>query len=171
MTLLILHACVLLLILLCAALCHAVCLWSCTRISLLQPSCNAQTSRASLNCAIHKCRTCEHIPCVEVKAGCMERGSTLAPTQQRSILSYEVTGRIVIIMVMVFILYDGPPQRLGRCCPDTTRSRPVRLKFGTMHGKHLFLKHAKVLRQANFKVDDDLTPLQQQDRRILRRGC
>ena len=45
--------------------------------------------------------------------------------------------------------------------------RPVRLKFGTMHGRHLFLKYAKVLRQAGFKVDDDLTPLQQQERRFL----
>ena len=62
---------------------------------------------------------------------------------------------------------DGPPQRLGRCCPDTTRPRPIRLKFGTMHWKHKFLKYAKVLRQAGFKVDDDLTPLQQQERRLL----
>ena len=62
---------------------------------------------------------------------------------------------------------DGPPQRLGRCWPDTTKPRLVRLKFGTMHGKHLFLKNAKVLRQAGFRVDDDLTPLQQRERGLL----
>ena len=62
---------------------------------------------------------------------------------------------------------DGPPQRLGRCWPDTTKPRPVRLKFGTMHGKHLFLKYAKVLRQAGSRVDDDLTPLQQRERGLL----
>lgn len=44
---------------------------------------------------------------------------------------------------------------------------PVRLKFNTMHGKHPFLKYAEVLRQAGFKVNDDLTPLQQQERRFL----
>ena len=47
------------------------------------------------------------------------------------------------------------------------KPRPVRLKFGTMHGKHLFLKYAKVLRQAGFRVDDDLTPLQQRERGLL----
>ena len=31
--------------------------------------------------------------------------------------------------------------------------------------KHLFLKHAKVLRQADFKVDGDFIPLQQQERK------
>ena len=36
-----------------------------------------------------------------------------------------------------------------------------------MNGKHLFLKYAKVLRQAGFRVDDDLTPLQQQERTLL----
>ena len=36
-----------------------------------------------------------------------------------------------------------------------------------MHGKHKFFKYAKGLRQAGFKVDDDLTPLQQQERRLL----
>ena len=37
-----------------------------------------------------------------------------------------------------------------------------------IHGyEHLFLKYAKVLRQAGHNVDDDLTPLQQQERRFL----
>ena len=36
-----------------------------------------------------------------------------------------------------------------------------------MHGKHLLLKYAKVLRQAGFRVDDDLTPLQQRERGLL----
>jgi len=62
---------------------------------------------------------------------------------------------------------DGPPQSLGRRWPDATRPRPVRLKFGTMHGKHLFLQYSKVLRQAGFRVDDDLTPLQQRERGLL----
>ena len=30
------------------------------------------------------------------------------------------------------------PQRMGRRSSDNTRSRPVRVKFGTLHGKHLF---------------------------------
>ena len=50
---------------------------------------------------------------------------------------------------------DGQPQRLGRYCPDATTPRPVRLKFGTLDGKHLFLKYAKVVRQAGSKVDDE----------------
>ena len=36
-----------------------------------------------------------------------------------------------------------------------------------MHGKHLFLKYAKVLRQAGFRVDDNLTPLQQREPGLL----
>ena len=65
------------------------------------------------------------------------------------------------------VCVDGQPQRLGRYCPDATRPRPVRLKFGTLDGKHLFLKYAKVVRQAGLKADDDLTPLQQQERTLL----
>ena len=60
-------------------------------------------------------------------------------------------------------MFDGPLERLGRQSPDNSRPRPLRVKFGTLQGKHLFLKHAKVLRQAGFKVDDDLTRLQQQE--------
>ena len=36
-----------------------------------------------------------------------------------------------------------------------------------MHGKHLFLKYAKLLQQAGFRLDDDLTPLQQRERGLL----
>ena len=43
----------------------------------------------------------------------------------------------------------------------------MRLKFGTLDGKHLFLQYAKVVRQACLKVDDDLAPLQQQERTLL----
>ena len=32
---------------------------------------------------------------------------------------------------------------------------------------HLFLKYAKVCRQAGIRVDDDLTPLQQRERGLL----
>ncbi|KAL3146616.1 hypothetical protein ABBQ32_000848 [Trebouxia sp. C0010 RCD-2024] len=47
---------------------------------------------------------------------------------------------------------DGPPwEGTVQIPPD---QGPVRLKFGTMHRKHLFLKYAEVLRQAGFKVDD-----------------
>ena len=62
---------------------------------------------------------------------------------------------------------DGPPERLGTPSVDNSRPRPLRVKFGTLQGKHLFLKHAKVLRQAGFKVDDDLTRLQQQEQKSL----
>ncbi|KAL3156597.1 hypothetical protein ABBQ38_000886 [Trebouxia sp. C0009 RCD-2024] len=62
---------------------------------------------------------------------------------------------------------DEVPQRLGRRSSDDTRSRPVRVKFGTLRGKHLFLKHAKVLRQAGFRLDDDLTRLQQKERKSV----
>ena len=57
------------------------------------------------------------------------------------------------------------PKRLGRRSSDNTRTRPVRVKFGTLCGKHLFLKYAKVLRQAGFRIDDDLTRLQQEERK------
>ena len=60
---------------------------------------------------------------------------------------------------------DEPPERLGRRSPDNSRPRPLQVRFGTLQGKHLFLKHAKLLWQAGFKVDDDLTPLQQQERK------
>ena len=52
---------------------------------------------------------------------------------------------------------------------DNSRPRtlPKRVRLGTLQGKHLFLKHAKVLRQAGFKVDDDLTRLQQQERKSI----
>lgn len=60
---------------------------------------------------------------------------------------------------------DEMPKRLGRRSSDNTRTRPVRVKFGTLCGKHLFLKHAKVLRQAGFRIDDDLTRLQQEERK------
>ena len=59
----------------------------------------------------------------------------------------------------------GPRERLGRRSPHISRPRPLRVKFGTLQGKHLFLKHAKILWQAGYKVDDDLTPLQQQERK------
>lgn len=60
---------------------------------------------------------------------------------------------------------DEMPKRLGRRLSDNTRTRPVRVKFGTLGGKHLFLKYAKVLRQAGFRIDDDLTRLQQEERK------
>ena len=59
---------------------------------------------------------------------------------------------------------DELPQRLGRRSSDNTKARPVRIKFDTLSGKHLFLKYAKTLRQAGFRVDDDLTRLQQKER-------
>ena len=78
---------------------------------------------------------------------------------------------------------DGPPERLGPYLHtyiqapkkirlgtrsvDNSRPRLLRVKFGTLQRKHLFLKHAKVLRQAGFKVNDDLTRLQQQERKSL----
>ena len=62
-------------------------------------------------------------------------------------------------------MFYGPLEQLGRRSPDNSRPRPVRVKFGTLQGKHLFLKHAKVLGQAGFKVDDDLTQLQQQEQK------
>ena len=62
-------------------------------------------------------------------------------------------------------MFYGPLEQLGRRSPDNSRPRPVRVKFGTLQGKHLFLNHAKVLRQAGFKVDDDLTQLQQQEQK------
>ena len=62
---------------------------------------------------------------------------------------------------------DGPPERVGRGSPNHSRPRPLRVKFGTLQSKHLFLKHAKALRQAGFRVDDDLTWLQQHERKSL----
>ena len=58
---------------------------------------------------------------------------------------------------------------LGATCtlqPQHDKCRAyVRVKFGTLCGKHLFLKHAKVVRQAGFRIDDDLTRLQQEERK------
>lgn len=38
---------------------------------------------------------------------------------------------------------DEMPQRLGNRSSNNTKSRPVRIKFRTVCGKHLFLKYAK----------------------------
>jgi len=48
-------------------------------------------------------------------------------------------------------------ERIGQFIADRTKPRPVRLVFSTLLQKHGFLRMAKVLRQAGFRLDDDLT--------------
>ena len=50
--------------------------------------------------------------------------------------------------------------RLGTFRPDQERPRPVRKQFNSMSDKHIFLKHAKHLKEVNVRYDDDLTRLQ-----------
>ena len=54
--------------------------------------------------------------------------------------------------------------RLGTCCSDRNKHRPVVVKFETMDEKHTFLKHAKQLKPAGINWDDYLTRQQQTER-------
>ena len=58
-------------------------------------------------------------------------------------------------------------ERRGKFAADRTRPQPVRLIFNTPQQKRKVLAYAKELRvrQAGFKVDDDLTRAQQIERR------
>ncbi len=58
-------------------------------------------------------------------------------------------------------------ERIGQFTADRTKPRPVRLVFSTLLQKHGFLRMAKVLRQAGFRLDDDLTRSQQAERKTL----
>ena len=57
--------------------------------------------------------------------------------------------------------------RLGTFRPDQERPRPVRMQFNSMNDKHIFLKHAKHLKEVNLRYDDDLTRLQQRQRQDM----
>ena len=57
--------------------------------------------------------------------------------------------------------------RLGTFRPDQERPRPVRMQFDSMSDKHIFLKHAKHLKEVNLRYDDDLTRLQQRQRKDM----
>ena len=56
-------------------------------------------------------------------------------------------------------------ERLGRLSTD--RSRPLRIRFDTEDDKHRFLQYSAQCRKAGVRIDDDLTPLQQHDRKDL----
>ena len=58
-------------------------------------------------------------------------------------------------------------ERIGQYIADHTKPRPVRLVFNTLLQKHGFLEMAKILRQAGFRLDDDLTRSQQAERKTL----
>ncbi len=58
-------------------------------------------------------------------------------------------------------------ERIGQFIADRTKPRPVRLVFSTLLQKHGFLRMAKALRQAGFRLDDDLTRSQQAERKTL----
>ncbi len=58
-------------------------------------------------------------------------------------------------------------ERIGQFIADRTKPRPVRLVFSTLLQKHGFLRMAKVLRQAGFRLDDDLTRSQQAEQKTL----
>ena len=58
-------------------------------------------------------------------------------------------------------------ERIGQFTADRTKPRPVRLVFSTLLQKHGFLRMAKALRQAGFRLDDDLTRSQQAERKTL----
>ena len=51
--------------------------------------------------------------------------------------------------------------RLGTFRPDHERPRPalVRMQLDSMSDKHIFLKHARHLKEVNLRYDDDLTRL------------
>ena len=55
-------------------------------------------------------------------------------------------------------------EKIGTYCSAQKRPRPVRLIFATMSDKHVFLKHAKHLKEVGLRYDDDLTRLQQKQR-------
>ena len=56
-------------------------------------------------------------------------------------------------------VFPAPALRLGTFRPDQERPRPVRMQFDSMSDKHIFLKHAKHLKEVNLRYDDDLTIL------------
>ncbi len=58
-------------------------------------------------------------------------------------------------------------ERIGQFTADRTKPRPVRLEFSTLLQKQGFLHMAKDLRQAGFRLDDDLTRSQQAERKTL----
>ncbi|DBB07144.1 TPA: hypothetical protein ACH3X1_011715 [Trebouxia sp. C0004] len=57
--------------------------------------------------------------------------------------------------------------RLGTCCSDRNKHRPVVVRFETMDEKHIFLKHAKQLKPVGINWDDYLTRQQQKERQPL----
>ena len=58
-------------------------------------------------------------------------------------------------------------QRIGKYSRDQQRPRQARVTFSTMRAKHVFLRLAKELRQNKVRTDDDLTRIQQKERREL----
>ena len=58
-------------------------------------------------------------------------------------------------------------RRLGKSSLEQGRHRPALVRFSTQDEKHLFLKHAKVLKPTGVKWDDYLTQQQQKERQGL----
>ena len=58
-------------------------------------------------------------------------------------------------------------ERIGRFVADRNKPRPIRVLFNKTGQKHTILSYAKDLRQAGIRVDDDLTRVQQTERRGL----
>ena len=58
-------------------------------------------------------------------------------------------------------------ERIGRFVADRNKPRPLRVLFNKPGQKHTILSHAKDLRQAGIRLDDDLTRVQQNERRGL----
>lgn len=58
-------------------------------------------------------------------------------------------------------------ERIGRKSANSTKPRPMRLRFVSLNAKHDFLRWSKDFRAVGVRLDDDLTRLQQQQRQAL----
>ena len=58
-------------------------------------------------------------------------------------------------------------EQLGKFVAERDKPRPVRLVFSSLIHKHSFLEFSKDIRQAEVRLDDDLTRSQQAERKSL----
>jgi len=57
--------------------------------------------------------------------------------------------------------------RIGKFTSNSQQPRPLRITFKSLDAKHGFFRFNKALRSAGIRVDDDLTPTQQKERKEL----
>ena len=58
-------------------------------------------------------------------------------------------------------------QRVGKLLTGKQKARLLRVTFNSLYVKHQLLSHAKDLREAGIRIDDDLTRKQQDERQTF----